>query len=124
MGNFSMIILLVVMVGMFFMMNRTQKKQQQQRQSLLDSMKAGDSVVTIGGLHGVVSEMDDQAKTVTLDCEGIFLVFDRSSIKTVTPGTTATTAPIQESAPTEEAVKPAETVEPTVEPKDDSNEVK
>lgn len=124
MGNFSMIILLVVMVGMFFMMNRTQKKQQQQRQSLLDSMKAGDAVVTIGGLHGVVSEIDDQAKTVTLDCEGIFLVFDRTSIKTVTPGTTATAAPVQEPTMPKEEVKPAETIEPEVEPKDDSTEEK
>ena len=43
-----------------------------QRQ-LLDSMKPGDSVVTIGGLHGVVSEIDNDKRTVVLDCEGIFL---------------------------------------------------
>lgn len=108
MGNLSMIILLVVMVGMFFMMNRSQKKQQQQRQNLLDSMKAGDNVVTIGGLHGMISEINNADKTVTLDCEGIFLVFDRASIKTVTPAVGATVAPV---APVEEvaAVTPEET---------------
>ena len=41
-------------------MSRSQKKQQQERQSLLDSMKQGDEVVTIGGLHGVVSEVDNE----------------------------------------------------------------
>ena len=65
MGNFSMIILLVLMLGMFFFMNRSQKKQQQERQNLLDAMKVGDSVVTIGGLHGVISEINNSDKTVT-----------------------------------------------------------
>ncbi len=51
-------------------MSRSQKKQQQERQNLLDSMKPGDSVVTIGGLHGVVSEIDNDKRTVVLDCEG------------------------------------------------------
>ena len=62
-----MIILLVLMLGMFFFMNRSQKKQQQERQNLLDAMKVGDSVVTIGGLHGVISEINNSDKTVTLD---------------------------------------------------------
>ncbi|MDT2674810.1 preprotein translocase subunit YajC [Enterococcus dongliensis] len=92
MGNFSMIILLVLMLGMFFMMNRSQKKQQKERQSLLDAMKVGDGVVTIGGLHGVISEINTSDKTVTLDCEGIYLVFDRSSIKIVKSGVGPTTA--------------------------------
>ena len=78
-----MIILLVLMLGMFFFMNRSQKKQQQERQNLLDAMKVGDSVVTIGGLHGVISEINNSDKTVTLDCEGIYLIFDRASIRTV-----------------------------------------
>lgn len=107
MGNFSMIILLVVMLGMFFMMNRSQKKQQQQRQSLLDSMKPGDNVVTIGGLHGIISEMNNAAKTVTLDCEGIFLVFDRASIKAVTPAKSAVATEL----PAEEAETNEETTE-------------
>ncbi|MGM0238630.1 preprotein translocase subunit YajC [Enterococcus sp. AZ103] len=115
MGNLSMIILLVVMVGMFFMMNRSQKKQQQQRQNLLDSMKAGDNVVTIGGLHGVISEINNADKTITLDCEGIFLVFDRASIKSVTPAAGATVAPIASVEEEVTVVTPEETpAEPEV----------
>ena len=111
-GSFSMIILLVLMLGMFFFMNRSQKKQQQERQNLLDAMKTGDSVVTIGGLHGVISEINDSDKTVTLDCEGIYLVFDRSSIRTVKSGVRPAAAPVEPAA-----VEPAEPEETVVEEK-------
>ncbi|MBM7712394.1 preprotein translocase subunit YajC [Enterococcus xiangfangensis] len=115
MGNFSMIILLVLMLGMFFMMNRSQKKQQKERQNLLDAMKVGDGVVTIGGLHGVISEVNTSDKTVTLDCEGIYLVFDRSSIKTVKAGVGPTAAPVEtktvEAEPTETVVEETEKTE-------------
>ena len=87
MNSLPMLLMFVVLIGMWFFMSRTQKKQQQERQNLLDGMKPGDSVVTIGGLHGVISEFNEDKRTVVLDCEGIFLEFDRASIKTVKPGT-------------------------------------
>ena len=111
-GSFSMIILLVLMLGMFFFMNRSQKKQQQERQNLLDAMKVGDSVVTIGGLHGMISEINNSDKTVTLDCEGIYLVFDRASIRTV-KSSVRPAAPAVEPAAVEPAAVEPETTEPT-----------
>ncbi|MEG0627920.1 MAG: preprotein translocase subunit YajC [Enterococcus viikkiensis] len=110
MGSFSMIILIVVMLGMFFMMNRSQKKQQQERQNVLDAMKIGDDVVTIGGLHGVIHEINTNDKTVTLDCEGIYLVFDRASIRTVTANVRPATAPVEPEVVTPEMTEPKETV--------------
>lgn len=89
-GGFTMIFTLVLLGGMMFWMSRSQKKQQKERQSLLNSMKVGDKVITIGGLHGVVSEMDNVSKTVFIDCEGILLEFDQNAIRTVKPSTTAT----------------------------------
>ncbi|MFC0234197.1 preprotein translocase subunit YajC [Vagococcus entomophilus] len=79
------IILIGAMAVMLFFMTRTQKKQQQKRQELLSNAKVGSKVVTIGGLHGVISEINEEKKTVTLDCEGIYLEFNRSAIATVEP---------------------------------------
>lgn len=79
----EILIMLVPIIILMYFMQRSQKKQQRKRQELLDSMRPGNQVVTIGGLHGVVSEIDDEKKTVTLDCEGIYLEFDRASIRTV-----------------------------------------
>lgn len=59
-GGFTMIFTLVLLGGMMFFMTRSQKKQQQERQKQLNAMKTGDSVVTIGGLHGVLSEINEK----------------------------------------------------------------
>lgn len=83
-GSYSMIIIIALMfVLMYFMMYRPQKKQQQERQKMLNQIKVGDPVITIGGLHGVIDSMNDADKTVVLDCDGIYLTFSRSAIRGV-----------------------------------------
>lgn len=79
----------IAMFGiMYFLLIRPQKKQQEQVKNMLDSMAEGDSVVTIGGLHGIVDEVNETNKTVVLDCEGIYLTFDRRAVaRIVTKGT-------------------------------------
>ena len=129
MGSLPMLVMFVALLAMWYFMSRSQKKQQQERQNLLDSMKSGDEVVTIGGLHGVVSEIDNEKRTVVIDCEGIFLEYDRSAIKTVKPGTVVTN---DSTVNTVEKTEPkvAETVEvkeeatETVETPEDSKENK
>ncbi len=79
-----MIIVLVLMFGfMYFGMMRPQKKQQQKRQEMLNAMKKGDKVVTIGGLHAVVDSINDADQTVDLDVDGVYLTFSRTSIRSV-----------------------------------------
>lgn len=133
MGSLPMLVMFVVILGMWFFMSRSQKKQQQERQSLLDSMKQGDEVVTIGGLHGVVSEVDNEKRTVVLDCEGIFLEYDRAAIKTMKPGTVVANdtvvTPVEEpvepkDAETAETVEVKEEITTTVEEPEDHKEVK
>ncbi len=47
---------------MYFLMIRPQRKQQQKRREQLSKIKAGDQVVTIGRLHGVVDEINEAEK--------------------------------------------------------------
>ncbi|EHZ0460792.1 preprotein translocase subunit YajC [Enterococcus faecalis] len=77
-----MLIMLLVIVAMYFYLFRTQKKQQKERQDFLNNLQPGDAVVTIGGLHGVISEISSNKKKVTLDCEGALFDFDQQSIRT------------------------------------------
>ena len=129
MGSLPMLVMFVALLAMWYFMSRSQKKQQQERQNLLDSMKSGDEVVTIGGLHGVVSEIDNEKRTVVIDCEGIFLEYDRAAIKTVKPGTVVTNDSTENTVEKTEP-KVAETVEvkeeatETVETPEDSKENK
>ena len=73
-----------VMFGiMYFLLIRPQKKQQDKVKDMLDSLSIGDSITTIGGLHGIIDEIDDAAKTVVLDCEGIYLTFERRAVSRI-----------------------------------------
>ncbi len=46
---------------------RPQKRQEQERQKMLQSIEKGDKVVTIGGIYGLVVDIDEQSKIVTLE---------------------------------------------------------
>ncbi len=78
MGTVLYIVVLVAL--MYFMLIRPQQKRQKETQQMMAAMAIGDSAVTIGGLHGVIAEIDEVKNTITLDCEGIYLVFDRRAI--------------------------------------------
>lgn len=127
-GSYGSIIFIVLIFGlMYFMMIRPQKKQQQKHQEMMSKLQVGDKVVTIGRLHGVVDSIDADAKTVTLDCDGIYLVFDRTAImhvdhveavQTATTDTDSTAAEEQASA-TDSAASSEASVNP-----DDENSTK
>lgn len=66
---------------------------------MMSQLKKGDHVITIGRLHGVIDEINEADKTVTLDCDGIYLVFDLRAIAQVTTqAPQAVTAPAAEEA--------------------------
>lgn len=111
-GGLSTILMIVALGGAFFFMQRSSKKQQQERQNTLNAMKTGDNVVTIGGLHGVLSEVNSD--TVIIDCEGVYLEFDRSAIRTVKP---AASVQVDEDVTVE---TPSEVITPT----DEADETK
>ena len=57
MQSFAPIILMVVIF--YFMLWRPQKKQQKRRQEMLNSMKTGAKVITIGGIYGTIVELHE-----------------------------------------------------------------
>ena len=61
-------ILMVAVIGVafWFVILRPQKREQQKQQNMLDSVKKGDRVVTIGGIHGWVTEVDKGGKTLSI----------------------------------------------------------
>ena len=76
---------------MYFILIRPQKKQAKKTQDMLSQIKPGDKVVTIGGLHGIVEEVNSADNTVVLDCEGIFLTFEKRAISRISKVATITT---------------------------------
>jgi preprotein translocase subunit YajC len=88
--------MLLVFAAFFFIsQHRQQSKQQQERTKQLDEMKQGDEIITIGGLHGLLHEVDKAKGIITLDCEGIYLIFEHSAIRTIKSAKAKTVPPIE-----------------------------
>lgn len=80
----------IAIIGVFyFFMMKPQKKAADEKKKMMDSLKKGDHIVTIGGLHGEVDEVNESDKTVSLDCDGIYLTFERAAIARILPSTPA-----------------------------------
>jgi preprotein translocase subunit YajC len=83
-GQLSTIIPLILMFVLFyFLLIRPQQKRQKAVQSMQNSLKKGDKIVTIGGLHGIIDSIDDN-KAVIKCGDGSRLTFDRQAIREVT----------------------------------------
>ena len=64
-----MIIFLVLMIFIFyFFMIRPQKKKEKEAQSFRTGLQKGDKIVTIGGVHGKI--IDVQESTFIVEMEG------------------------------------------------------
>lgn len=79
MEGLSFLPLILVVAVFYLMIIRPQQKQQKQRKLMLDSLQKNDKVITIGGIHGTIKEIQDdiiklkisEDLTVTLSRFGI-----------------------------------------------------
>lgn len=82
-GNMNgMLSLLLVFLVFWLFLIRPQQKQAKQRAEMLTALKAGDKIVTIGGICGTVSRITDDRIYVEV-AEGIVIEMLRNSISTV-----------------------------------------
>lgn len=84
-GNYSMIIMMVVLFAvMYFFMIRPQNKKQKEIQKFRDALTVGQDVVTIGGIHGTIKNINAEEGTVTLEVAiGVKIVFAKEAINPV-----------------------------------------
>ncbi|HRV81521.1 MAG: preprotein translocase subunit YajC [Planctomycetes bacterium] len=71
--------LILVGVLAWFLLIQPERKRQKARQAMLAAIKKNDSVVTAGGLIGVVTKVEDHQVTVRID-EGVHVRVQRGSI--------------------------------------------
>jgi preprotein translocase subunit YajC len=78
--NFSFLIMMLGMfVVMYFFMIRPNQKRQKEQKAMVDALKAGDNVITLGGLHGKVVATDETTVTISAG-GGARLTFEKGSI--------------------------------------------
>ncbi|MFQ5656516.1 MAG: preprotein translocase subunit YajC [Candidatus Methylomirabilales bacterium] len=59
-GGFSALIPLLLMFAIFyFILIRPQQKKQRQHREMLNALKTGDQIVTVGGIYGIIVDIDE-----------------------------------------------------------------
>lgn len=65
-GGFASFVPLILMfVVFYFLLIRPQQKKAKEHQEMVSALKKGDKVVTSGGIHGIVTKVDEG--TVTME---------------------------------------------------------
>lgn len=78
----QLIPLVLVVVVFYFFMIRPQTKKQKELRKFRENLKAGDKVVTIGGIHGKILEVAES--TVLISSEGTKIRLEKSAIASST----------------------------------------
>ena len=72
----------LVILIFYFLIIRPQNKKQKDAKKMIEALKKGDKVVSIGGIHGTVVSVKDQAVVVKVD-DNTKLEFTKSAISSV-----------------------------------------
>lgn len=80
--------LVLIIVLLYFMMIRPQRKREKETRAMIDAMKVGDKVVTIGGICGKVAKIKDEfvfveTGNIGTQDEKSVIKMERDAIKTV-----------------------------------------
>lgn len=94
---------ILIFIIFYFFIIRPQNKKQKEVEKMIAALKKGDKVVTIGGIHGVVSSTKEHTVVVKVD-DNAKIEFNRSAIASVVVDTKPEKAEKKESveAPAEE----------------------
>ena len=76
-------ILLVILV-FYFMSHRPQSKRAKEQRSLMENLKSGDEVVTIGGIVGAIEQINDKFIVIKTSHNGQ-MKLQKSAIASVLP---------------------------------------
>jgi preprotein translocase subunit YajC len=76
----TLILLVAMFALLWLLLIRPQRQRQQKQQQLLSSVEPGDEVLTVGGLYGIVQEIDDEDDLIVEIADGIHVRIARRAI--------------------------------------------
>jgi len=71
--------IVLIIVVFYFLLIRPQQKRAKAQKAMLDDLKAGDAVVTIGGLRGTVAAVDNDTVIIRV-ADNVKLTFNKSAV--------------------------------------------
>ena len=75
--------LILIFVVFWFMLIRPQRKKDKQVKEMLNNLKAGDRVCTIGGIYGTIVGIKDDTVTLSVGRDNLSMVVARWGIRSV-----------------------------------------
>ena len=75
----SLLMMVAIIAVFYFFMIRPQQKRQKDLQAKREAMKAGDKVVTAGGIHGRIKEVSDHWVLVEI-ADGVRIKVEKTSV--------------------------------------------
>jgi preprotein translocase subunit YajC len=76
----TLILLAAMFVLLWALLIRPQRRKQVEQQQLLSSIEPGDEVLTVGGIYGIVTEIDDEDDLIVEIAEGIQVRIARRAV--------------------------------------------
>ena len=71
-----------VVVVFYFFMLRPQQKKRKEEQQFRENLGKGDKIVTIGGIHGKISSVEENNSSALIEVDnGVKLRFDLAALK-------------------------------------------
>jgi preprotein translocase subunit YajC len=76
----TLILLVAMLALLWLLLIRPQRRRQHEQQQLLSSVEPGDEVLTVGGLYGIVREIDEEDDLIVEIADGIQVRIARRAI--------------------------------------------
>ena len=80
MNGGTLILLAAMFALLWVLLIRPQKRKQAEQQQLLASIEPGDEVLTVGGIYGIVQEIDEDDELIVEIAEGIRVRIARRAV--------------------------------------------
>ena len=75
--------MILIFVIFYFMLIRPQRKKDKEAKKMLESLKVGDRICTIGGIYGTIVRIKDDVLTIEVGEQKTQLVFARWAVKNI-----------------------------------------
>jgi preprotein translocase, yajC subunit len=83
MGTFQWILIYVVfMVVLFLPQILSGRKRKKEQETMLGSLKIGDEIVTIGGIHGKIASVSEATVEIVID-KNVKMTISKSAVSRV-----------------------------------------
>ncbi|MBR5302702.1 MAG: preprotein translocase subunit YajC [Clostridia bacterium] len=75
--------MILIFVIFYFMLIRPQRKKDKEAKRMLDNLKVGDRICTIGGIYGTIVRIKDQVLTIEVGEQKTQMMIARWAVRNV-----------------------------------------